>query len=258
MNEGSIGHLLQPKSFRRTRVAKSARYCSASSKKAMPLCPKVDNYRVPRVTWRRCAPNNEAPVRMLPSPSFGGRSCRLGILPHRVARGAGGVRGMERATLHEKIRGNTCDLKRTKLQRVDWCQGSVMCAGVQRYTKLSFLKKKHFKSKRAPIFDDVHACFGFASSMRQFLRKQIWMPKTHGKKGGPKIEEAQLLLGSLCGQPRPNPSCAQASPSNLKRTCHPRNASSSPSQVSQPLLLSSRSRSGLVHAVRQCKEFGRN
>ena len=71
-------------------------------------------------------------------------------------------------------------------------------------------ERQHFKSKKAPISDDVHACFGFASSMRQFLRKQIWMPKTHGKKGGPKIEEAQLLLGSLCGQPRPNPSCAQA------------------------------------------------
>ena len=76
--------------------------CSASSKKAMPLRPIVDKYRVPRVTWRRCAPNNKAPVRVLPLPRFGGRSCRLGILPYRVARGAGGVRGMERAKLHEQ------------------------------------------------------------------------------------------------------------------------------------------------------------
>ena len=65
------------------------------------------------------------------------------------------------------------------------------------------------------------------------LRKQIWMPKTHGKKGGPKIEEAQLLLGSLCGQPRPNPSCAQASPQTSNAPVIRETRPSSPSQVSQ-------------------------
>ena len=125
MNEGSTGHLLQPRSFRRTLVAKSARYA--------PPLPKRRCLCAQSLTITECRGSHGGgalpTMKHLCECSLRQASVDEAVWPPVLAVSE------EWNAPHctNKIRGNTCDLRRMKLQCVDWCQESVVCAGVQRF-----------------------------------------------------------------------------------------------------------------------------